>query len=76
MVAGDAVHIAGGKRDPTENIASADYDADLNPFSRDCGDFRGKIANPLCVKTKGLRPGHRFAAEFKEYPFVFRHAEL
>src|ERR1700759_4741235 len=70
VIAGDAIHTFRREGDAPEDIASADYDTDLNAFPGYSGDFIGQIANTVCIETERLRASHGFTAEFEKNPFV------
>src|SRR5690606_11153600 len=65
VVTGDAIHAGGGQRRATEQVATADHQADLDTDPHQLTDFQRHTIEHLGVDTEFLGPHQGFAAEFE-----------
>src|SRR5580698_4496690 len=75
VIAGDAIHAFGGKRDTTEDVAAAYNHTNLDTQLDDGRDLNRKIFDALRINTERSRPGHRLAAQLQKDALVFRHGK-
>ena len=64
MIAGDTIHVFGGKLNTAEDISSTHHHAHLNACLGDLGNLGGEILHAVRINPKRLRPRHSLAAEF------------
>ena len=74
MVGSDAVHMFGGGRNASKEVAAAHHESDLNAGSRHLGDLGRQGAYTVVTDAEGSPASQDLAAELEDDALVFRHS--
>jgi hypothetical protein len=71
VIAGDAIHALGGKRNAAENVSPADDDSHLNSLLSYRGNFYREVLYALGINAEGCRASHGLTAQLQKDAIVF-----